>query len=227
MDTDGLREAVDEVEGFALGTCIVRRNGQKEYVGFANSPSGKRYYLLDPITVFGVNVSEGRGGAVQVQGAAFRLWCRNGATIRVCDGRKHRIRRPINRPDGQRQFLRRIGEFAEEAWRQHSDNEAGLVRLTRLPLDVDRRGALRTRLRQAPFFLSARIAGQVLNRLMAEIEGSQDSPSFYDLFNAMTYLGTHDEGLSLTYRSRLRFGAGEFSRRETRVCRLCRQPVVS
>ena len=54
VDTGELDSVVDEVLGFSMGVCIVTRNGRREYVDFADSPSGKRYYLI------------GRKGAVRI-----------------------------------------------------------------------------------------------------------------------------------------------------------------
>lgn len=46
VDTAGLGGVVDKVVGFAAGFCHVRRNGVDEYLDYANSPSGKRYYFV-------------------------------------------------------------------------------------------------------------------------------------------------------------------------------------
>jgi len=174
---------------------------------------------------FGINVSEDTDGAVQVQGAALRLACINGAITRTCDGRFHRLRRPTNRIDRQDTFLRQIENFAREAWALWPSSAEGLSNLDRVGLGLDQRDALVLRLRQAPFFLSLRVVNQVLERLPVETAGRDSPPTMYDLFNAMTFLGTHDETLSATYRSRLRLGAGEFTRHESRVCMACRQLV--
>ena len=179
------------------------------------------------IVAFGVNTSEARDGAIQVQGAAFRCVCSNGAVCRVCDGRQHRLRRPINRPERQRKFLQRITALASEAWRQWTENADGLVRLEQSSLEPDYRAALRSRLRQAPFFLSVNVVNRLLQRLENEVTGHQEGPSLYDLWNAMTYLGTHEGQLSLPHRFRLRIGAGEFTRNKSRFCSYCRQLLIS
>lgn len=181
----------------------------------------------DDIVAFGVNVAQGRDGSIQVQGAAWRLACRNGSINRVCDSRQHRIRRPTNRPDGQSQFLSRISVLAQEAWGQWSHQVEELKKLTEVALDQDHATALRSRLRQAPFFLSLKVVNQILERLQLEIAQHEGGPTLYDLWNAMTYLGTHEQGLSHTYRSRLRYGAGEFTRHRSRVCKACRQLLLS
>jgi len=83
-----------------------------------------------------------------------------------------------------------------------------------------------SRLRQAPFFLSLRVVNQILERLPVEVEGRDGPPTMYDLYNTMTFLGTHAENISATHRSRLRLGAGEFTRHESTVCRTCRQLLL-
>lgn len=175
---------------------------------------------------FGISVSEDIEGAVQVQGAALRLACINGAITRTCDGRFHRLRRPSNRADRQDAFLRQIENFAREAWALWPSSAEGLPKLDRVGLGLDQRDALILRLRQAPFFLSLRVVNQILERLPVEVAGKDSPPTMYDLYNAMTFLGTHDKNLSATYQSRLRLGAGEFTRHEAAVCRTCRQLLL-
>ncbi|MCX5684062.1 MAG: hypothetical protein NT049_10300 [Planctomycetota bacterium] len=175
---------------------------------------------------FGINVSEDTDGAIQVQGAALRLACTNGAITRTCDGRFHRLRRPPNRFDRQNTFLRQIENFAREAWALWPSSADGLSKLDRVGLGLDQRDALIQRLRQAPFFLSLRVVNHILDRLPVEVAGRDTPPTMYDLFNAMTFLGTHNANISAIYRSRLRLGAGEFTRHESAVCRTCRQLLL-
>jgi len=191
------------------------------------APALRCHPKKDDTVAFGINVAQGRDGSVQVQGAAFRLECCNGAVNRICDSRQHRLRRPTNRPDGQRQFLNRISVFAEEAWSQWSHQIEELERLTKVALDQDYVTALRPRLRQAPFFLSLRVVNQILERLRLEIDQQEGGATLYDLWNAMSYMGTHQRNLSNTYRTRLRYGAGEFTRHRSRVCKACRQLLLS
>jgi hypothetical protein len=181
----------------------------------------------DDIVAFGVNVAQGRDGSVQVQGAAFRLECSNGAINRICDSRQHRLRRPINRPDSQRDFLTRITVLAEGAWNQWRQQAEYLKKLTGIAMDPNQSVALRSRLRQAPFFLSLRVVNQVLERLQAEIDEQDGPPTLFTLWNAMTFVGTHQRQLSHTYRLRLRLGAGEFTRHQSRICNTCRQLLLS
>jgi hypothetical protein len=181
----------------------------------------------DDTVAFGINVAQGRDGSVQVQSAAFRLACLNGAINRICDSRQHRLRRPINRPDGQSQFLARISVLAQEAWNQWSHQAEQLKKLPDVALDQNQATALRSRLRQAPFFLSLRVVNQILERLQFETAQHGGAPSVYDVWNVMTYLGFHQHRLSYTYRSRLRYGAGELTRHRSRVCSACQQLLLS
>jgi len=176
---------------------------------------------------FGINISEDRNGAIQVQGAAFRCICSNGAINRICDGRHHRIRRPINRIDHQRVFLGKISSFAHDAWAQWPQHADGLSRLANIPIDLQRPASLMSRLRQAPFFLSAGVVNRILHRLHTEIDVHQNGTTLYDLWNAMTFIGSHEHGLSQTYRMRLRLGAGEFTRHESKICGECRQLLLT
>jgi len=59
VTTQELDSAVDEVVGFSMGLCAVRRNGQREYVDFADSPSGKRYYFIGLKGALHIPISEG------------------------------------------------------------------------------------------------------------------------------------------------------------------------
>lgn len=190
------------------------------------SPDLTREPRKDDVVAFGVNVSEGRDGAIQVQGAAFCCWCSNGAINRICDSRNHRLRRPVNQPDRQQQFLRKVSVFARDAWNQWSEHAQSLQKLSDVPIDLHEREALRSRLRQAPFFLSLRVINQVLERLEFEVARRQENASLYQLYSAMSYLGTHNQQLSPTYRTRLRLSAGEISRREPRICNACRQLML-
>lgn len=191
------------------------------------APALQREPRKDDLVAFGVNVSEGRDGAIQVQGAAFRLWCSNGSVDRICDSRQHRIRRPANRPDREGEFLSQVSRFAREAWNQWSHHAEELVKLNNILLDDDYPTTLRSRLRQAPFFLSLGVVNQILERLKIEAAQHEGHPTLYDLWNTMSFLGTHRRGLSHTYRRRLRYGAGELTRHEPRVCGACRQLLLS
>jgi hypothetical protein len=75
--------------------------------------------------------------------------------------------------------------------------------------------------------LSQRLIDRSLERLVSEADGGTRDATLYDLWNALSYLGTHDQAISLTYRSRLRIGAGEFSRHRSRICSACQQLMLS
>ena len=181
----------------------------------------------DDVVAFGLNVSENHKGALQVQGAAYRCWCSNGAINRICDGRQHRLRRPVDWSKRQVLFLDKVATFARQAWNRWSEHADGLMDLRKTLFDSGQQAALRSKLRQAPFFLSSGVVDQVMARLQIETAQHDDAPSLYDLYNAMTFIGTHHRTLSTTYRTRLRLGAGEFTRRSSRFCEACSQVVLS
>jgi hypothetical protein len=189
-------------------------------------PARSRAPRPGDLVAFGVNVSEGPDGAVQVHVATFRCVCKNGATERICDSQHHRLSRPLNRPDRQRLFLNGVASFAREAWQHWQEHADALEELTRASIDPNDRTSLRSRLSQRPFFLSKRLADQVIDRLQLEIAENQGEPSVFDLYNAMSYLATHAERLSQAYRTRLRLGTGELGRRRSRICAACRQLIL-
>jgi hypothetical protein len=155
------------------------------------------------IVAFGVNISDGHAGAIQVQGAAFRCICSNGAVNRVCSSRQHRLRRPGNNSDGESAFLQKIATFLREAWNQADEHARGLEQLTQKEINPQQLASLHSRLRQAPFFLSAGIIKQVLQQMEIETAQHGYGLTLYDAYNAMTYLGTHNQKLSSVYRNRL------------------------
>ncbi len=50
---------MDKVVGFSMGLCIVMRRGLEEYVDFADSPSGKRYYFIGQKGAVRIPIAEG------------------------------------------------------------------------------------------------------------------------------------------------------------------------
>jgi hypothetical protein len=50
--------------------------------------------------------------------------------------------------------------------------------------------------------------------------------NFYDLHNAITYVGTHDSEVLPQYRYRLRLGAGQLARGRVGVCNECRRLMI-
>lgn len=189
-------------------------------------PSLTREPRAGDIVAFGVNVLETRDGAIQIRGAAFRLWCSNGAISRICDCQDHRLRRPSNHPDRQHSFLNGVASFARAAWQQWPEHADSLMMLTAVSIDPKDRVSLRSRLSQKPFFLSQRLVDRVVERLLWEAAQHQQLASLYDLYNAMTYVGTHTNRFSPVHRVRLRVGAGELGRRGSRICGVCRQLVL-
>jgi hypothetical protein len=178
------------------------------------------------VIAFGVNVNQNQDGAVQIHGAVFRYICRNGAIARVCDGRQHRIRRPIAKGDREEQFLDRVRSFAALAWGGWQEHAEALQQLPRVPLSEGEVEALAPRLRQAPFFLSAGVVRMLLNRLTSEVASHGDAGDLWDLHNAFTFLGTHEISLRREDRLRLRLGAGELGRRTSGICQACRQLLL-
>ena len=215
----------EDVSKESLKVITYAHNGRFDVSVFA--PTLSCQPRRGDIVAFGVNISEGRDGAIQVQEAAYRCDCSNGAVNRFCDSRQHRLRRPINRPDRHQQFLKKASAFAREAWNHCKKQKDVLPKLVDVPVDMRDRRSLRSRLRQAPFFLSVRVIAQVLRRLEFEVTQHQEDASLFDLWNSMSYLGTHNQTLSDTYRTRLRLGAGEFSRLEPRICSTCHQLMLA
>ena len=81
--------------------------------------------------------------------------------------------------------------------------------LAQRPLDRGDIGHIIHGLRQSPFFISGRAASRVETKLRQ----NPDDLTFYDLHNAITFVGSHDEDVLPQYRYRLRLGAGQFTRR--------------
>ena len=169
----------------------------------------------------GVHLTIEENGAVQVGPESFRLVCRNGAMARVCAGGKHRLRRGQGK-DSDRKFMATLREFGRTAWRDWDRVKKGLEALARQPLDRGDIGHIMHGLRQSPFFISARAAGRVEEQL----RGSGNDLTFYDLHNAITYVGSHDGNVPPQYRYRLRLGAGQLARGRAGVCHECRRLMI-
>ncbi|MFH1023486.1 MAG: hypothetical protein V1809_08850 [Planctomycetota bacterium] len=183
------------------------------------------------VVAFGINVSDGSDGSIQIHGATYRLACSNGAVTRVCDGNKHRLRRPLNKPGREKEYFKKLSSFVVEAWNGWESHARELEALTRESVDRDRMEAIRGRLRQAPFFLSKKNIDRVFAQLDREIAGSGGIPGtsfrMYDLWNAISAVGTHTENLSRVDANRLRLGAGELTRGSSRICNVCRRAITS
>ena len=169
----------------------------------------------------GVHLTIEENGAVQVGPESFRLVCRNGAMARVCAGGKHRLRRGHGK-DSDRKLMATLREFGRTAWQDWDQVKQGLEGLARQPLD---RGDIRPimhGLRQSPFFISAGAA----RRVEEQLRGNGNDLTFYDLHNAITFVGTHDGDVLPQYRYRLRLGAGQLARGRAGVCHECRRLMI-
>ncbi len=169
----------------------------------------------------GVHLTIEENGAVQVGPESFRLVCRNGAMARVCAGGKHRLRRGHGK-DSDRKLMTTLREFGRTAWQDWSHVKQGLEGLARQPLDRGDIGHIMHGLRQSPFFISARAA----SRVEEQLRRNADDLTFYDLHNAITYVGSHDGDVLPQYRYRLRLGAGQLARGRADVCHECRRLVI-
>jgi hypothetical protein len=176
---------------------------------------------------FGVSVAEDDNGAVQVQAASYRLLCKNGAINRICDSNDRRLRRPMWHTNRDDDYFRRVRALAADAWRKWEENAAGIQHLPAVPIYEERFPELRSTLRNAPFFLSAGLADRVLARLLTEATDNRAAPTAFDLWNALTHIGTHNDGLSQVMRFRLRRGAGELAHHSARTCSACKQICLS
>lgn len=169
----------------------------------------------------GVHLTIEENGAVQVGPESFRLVCLNGAMARVCAGGQHRLRRGQGR-NSERKFIETLREFGRTAWGDWEHVKRGLEALARKPLDQGDIGHVVDGLRQSPFFISARVASRVEEQLRSHA----DDLTFYDLHNAITYVGTHDDEVLPQYRHRLRLGAGQLARGRVGVCHECRRLMI-
>lgn len=169
----------------------------------------------------GVHLTIEENGAVQVGPESFRLVCSNGAMARVCAGGQHRLRRGAGK-DSERKFMATFREFGRSAWRDWEHVRRGLEELARKPLDRGDIGHIIRGLRESPFFISGRAA----NRVEEQLRQNTDGLTFYDLQDAITYVGSHDDEVLPQYRYRLRLGAGQLARGRVGVCHECRRLMI-
>lgn len=169
----------------------------------------------------GVHLTIEENGAVQVGPESFRLVCLNGAMARVCAGGQHRLRRGHGK-NSDRNFMATLREFGRTAWQDWEQVKKGLDGLARQPLGRDDIGHIMHGLRQSPFFISARAA----SRVEEQLRQNSDDLTFYDLHNAITFVGSHDADVLPQYRYRLRLGAGQLARGRAGVCRECRRLMI-
>lgn len=164
----------------------------------------------------GIHLSIDPTGTIQVGPAIWRLVCQNGALARECANGKHRIRRG-SAVNSEATALNAVRQFARQSWASFERMASGLRRLANEHLEDAQ--AVIYRLRERPFFISAGAAKRVQRQLVRESQDEQ--PTLYDLFNAITSVGTHDEQVLQQYRFRLRLGAGALTRGRTGVCNEC------
>ena len=170
----------------------------------------------------GVHLTIEEKGATQIGPALYRLECSNGAMSRICWKGHHRIRRGDGKGSRSR-FLAIIRKFAGESWSCWHDVASSLRPLaTRQLGDLD---SLIARLRGRPFLISNAAARLVYNELQKHRERGE-TPSHYDLWNAITSVGTHSDILP-QYAYRLRLGAGALARGRIGVCARCRQFILT
>ncbi|MCZ2343631.1 MAG: hypothetical protein LC104_17835 [Bacteroidales bacterium] len=169
----------------------------------------------------GVHLTIEENGAVQVGPESFRLVCRNGAMARVCPGGKHRLRRGQGQ-NSDRKFMTTLREFGRTAWRDWDHVKQGLESLARQKLEHGDIGPIMQGLRRSPFFISAGAA----RRVEEQLRGLGSDLTFYDLHNAITYVGSHDHNVLPQYRHRLRLGAGQLARGRAGVCQECRRLMI-
>jgi len=169
----------------------------------------------------GVHLTIEENGAVQVGPESFRLVCRNGAMARVCAGGQHRLRRGQGK-DSDRKFLATLREFSRTAWQDWEHVKRGLEELARKPLERGDIAHIIRGLRESPFFISGRAAGRVEEQLRQH----GNDLTFYDLHNAITFVGSHDGDVLQQYRYRLRLGAGQLARGRVGVCHECRRLMI-
>lgn len=170
----------------------------------------------------GVHLTIEENGAVQVGPESFRLICRNGAMARVCADGKHRLRRGHGKNSDQK-LMATLRDFGRTAWQDWQQVKQGLESLAKQPLDRGDIGHIMHGLRQSPFFISAGTA----RRVEEQLRGRGNDLSFYDLHNAITYVGSHDGDVLPQYRYRLRLGAGQLARGRAGVCHECRRLMIA
>jgi len=191
------------------------------------APQLKSFPVPGDEIAYGISLIENYDGGIQVGGAIYRCVCRNGAITRECTAHQERIRRTINRENGSRDLLKRIGTQAIKAWDQWQINAEGLKKLAEQHKTESEIKGMIERLRLRPYFLNARIARDVMGKVL----NSSDGLSLYILWNALTEIGTHQQilsdnrALSERYQYRMRLSAGTLARSEVHVCEKCHQLV--
>jgi len=186
------------------------------------SPNTQSEPIKGDIVAFGVNVRGSRNGAIQAQGAAFRLVCSNGAINRICT--HHHLKRPQTDGLSEADFLENIAAVSRQAWNEWDAHADSLEKLTKITLDISNIEDLTKKLTAKPFFIPLKNVKLIIDYLKEH--HSRQVVTLYELYNAMTFIGTHQTSLPYDFRVRLRLGAGEISRRNSRICDLCHQLVL-
>lgn len=179
------------------------------------------------VVATGLNVNNLRRGAIQVNAATYRLRCANGAICRACDSVHHYIRRSRQGAGDKLRILQRLQAAAALAWAQYAEMSKRLSLLDKQVLSGDTRDALSAQLRRDPFRIHSDCVGKVFQRLGQETGDGGKPPTFLDLWNATSYVGSHDPDIAPSDRIRLRYAAGAFIRSESRFCETCSQLVLT
>lgn len=155
--------------------------------------------------------------ATQVESYMLRLACLNGLMVKVCahgDGCGSRIRRAA--AHNRRQTLRRVEEVARKAWRELDAKLAAMRILASERVDnpADLIQAIAEKLRFPESLVS-----RILEALDADEMGP--SGSLWDLVNAFSRVGTHDERLSSATHRFLQELSGHLIQERLERCPSC------
>jgi hypothetical protein len=158
--------------------------------------------------------------ATTIESFAFRLVCSNGLVQRQCPGGKGTARsRPRTRRlparfgDAKQQQRQQIARLAAEAWQRLRGMSEGIRGLQARRLDL---GDLQRFLRQARMH-----SGRLLKLVEAAWGAEGAEPTAYGFLNALTWVATHEPGLSDQQRRRLDLLAGVFAGQDTHLCPHC------
>jgi hypothetical protein len=217
---DSMLDAVPEVRVSNDIRVIEYQRGRRFDIAVV-APTQQTEPKRGDVVCGGIHLTIEENGAVQVGPESFRLICLNGAMARICADGKHRLRRGQGE-NGDKTFLSTLRKFTQQAWRDWGHVKKGLEDLANKPLDRDDLAHIVASLRQSPFFISAQAARQVEKQLRRDVQAL----TFFDLYNALTSVGTHDTAVLPQYRYRLRLGAGQMARGSVGVCPECRRLMI-
>lgn len=200
--------------------------GDRKMEMYLISPNLTSDLQEDDIVAFGVFVKFENKGGLRIEGAGYRLACQNGEVRIVHKGNSRRLKRPRSGKGGEKIFWKKVEQQARDAWLSWEDHAKELRRLPDISFDLDRANNLVVELSQKPFFIPQKITTRVIAQLENET-GDEDAATFYDFWNALTHVGSHDGEISPLHSSRLRFAAGEITRRDSRFCSQCHRLLLS